>query len=221
MTSRVKRQCFIGLALIILASGAWAMVHFFSRQAHPDPPQVVFYGLVVDQDDHPVEGVEVVVRTSKYVSNPVMGGSTPGWSTGSTFRISSQADGRFKVAIPANDELLDIKSIRKSGYDWVYDLAWTLGPPHNENDNRQFQLAGYRTDASLPAVFPLHLSSSPKPAGKASRGGFQVGVGGRLVPSTLVPLNVPSAGPNAPQNSKEESDAIGIYLRTKRKTHSK
>jgi hypothetical protein len=110
--------------------------------------------------------------------------------------------------------------VKKDGYDWVIDWAWTLnGPPHNDGDNRRFILPGklasvgvYLPDPNRPAIFPLHRHGDPAPATQPSRGGSERTRDGKTVANEPTQPKVPSAGPNAPGTNDEVNKRIGEYV---------
>lgn len=226
----MKRKMIANLVILGLTVSATG-VFFAVAQTRPAPPTGLqnqprlFFGVVGDQDGQPLDDVEIKVWTAELVGNPhTPGGVVPDKQSERKFSVYSGANGGFMVQIPQPHNMLVIEDVKKEGYDWVFDWAWTLsGPPHNKHDNRQFTFPGrfwkcpyYKPDPANPAVFPLHAKADPKPAQTTSRGGFEVGCDDKETPNHPVVPNVPSAGKGAPQGQKEIEKAIGEYLKARR-----
>lgn len=71
--------------------------------------RIDFWGLVVDQDDKPLEGVEVLLESRMWAAGFSLGAKFP------QFRRTSGADGKFEL-IGAAGDVLDVKAIGKAGY---------------------------------------------------------------------------------------------------------
>ena len=196
-----------------------------NRPSIPRPENVqyppVFYGHVQDQDGRPIDGAEIALRVEELVPDPTARGHlAPSSRSVATFSAYTGVAGSFIITMTEGRNHLMIEAIRKPNYEWVTDLAWTLGPPHNKGDNRDFTLAGryikcdvYEPDNERPAIFPLHLKGSNKPVGSPSRGGFDVDCNGRQTVNEPTAPAVPSTGARAPRTSKEREETIGAYLR--------
>jgi len=180
----------------------------------------LFYGKVIDQDGNPVRDAEIVVQLSEMTDNAITAGShVPDRLPKNHFSVYSGVTGSFLITVPPPNYVIEIEAVKKDGYDWVIDLAWTLGvPPHNDGDNRLFMSPGafssapvYQPDSNRPAIFPLHRKGDPAPATQPSRGGSDRTREGKTVVNEPTELRVPSAGPNAPGTNDDISKRIGEY----------
>jgi hypothetical protein len=153
--------------------------------------------------------------------NPIIAGSVvPDRLPKNHFSVYSGVTGSFLITVPQPNHVIAIEAVKKEGFDWVIDWAWTLGvPPHNDGENRQFILPGklwsvpvYQPDPNRPAIFPLHRKGNPAPATQPSRGGSDRTRDGKTVANEPTELRVPSAGPNAPSTNDEISKRIGEYV---------
>lgn len=215
MRRAVKLACVVtgAIALMTLGYGVW------TKLASDDQDQRVFYGKVIDQEGTPVPDAEIVVQIAALVHNPVMvGGLIEDPFNRSRFRVRSNSAGEFLVPIPHRFEQLSIEAVTVPDHDWVIDWAWTLGPPHNKDDNRLFTFSSerFRHDVYLPqrdrpAVFPVHRKGSESPATRPSRGGAQVHWNGSVVENHPHSLRVPSAGLGAPVGEAATDRAIQDY----------
>jgi hypothetical protein len=190
--------------------------------AAPAPSQPhLFHGKVIDQSGNPVQGAEIVVQVSEMQPNPIIaGGLIPNRLPKNHFSVYSGVTGNFLVTLPPPNHVVEIQAVKKEGYDWVFDWAWSLGTPsHGDGDNRLFilpgrftPLASYQPDPNRPAVFPLHRKGDPSPATHPSRGGSDRNPEGVIVPNSPTPLRIPSAGPGAPTTNDAINARIAEYV---------
>lgn len=71
--------------------------------------RIDFWGLVVDQDDKPLEGVEVLLESRIWTVGFSIGAKFP------QFRRTSGSNGKFEL-VGASGDVLDVKAIGKAGY---------------------------------------------------------------------------------------------------------
>jgi hypothetical protein len=211
----------IAVAIVALGGGFYLLRERPpGRVAAPVSPPWTFYGMVEDQDGRPVDGARVVAQASELVNNPTMvGGLVEREETRQTVIAHSGPDGRFVIQVPERLYQLNIHAVEVAGHDWVIDLAWTLGPPHNAHDNRQFRVRGpyvkcpyYQPDPARPAIFPVHKSGAEKPAGTASRGGVDVQCQYPHIQNVRTGLSVPSSGPGAPKDNADLAAKLQAYV---------
>lgn len=228
-----KKQAYRGLhvseafttrklfAILLLAVGALAVYWRTSVDRRTDDGGGArrFYGLVIDQDGNPVPNTMIEATLSWWGDNPTGVGLAE--ATGDLVHVttSSVADGTFQIEVPVRFEQLTIDAVKRAGYDWVIDWAWTLTGPFAREDNRMFRFAGrnfrcdtYSPDRERPAVFPLHAKGSSQPATRPSRGGSDYRCDGKTIVNAPAALAVPSAGPGAPQGNAAINAAIREYI---------
>jgi hypothetical protein len=226
MTTHVRSR-FVLIIAALFAAGVF-VVGVGSCNRSPQAPPRLFYGRVIDQSGNPVPDAEIVVQLSQMQMNPIVpGGVVPDHLPQNQFSVRSDAAGSFVVTIPPPNHVVEIQSVKKDGYDWVIDWAWSLSvPPHNLGDNRQFILSGklwkvpaYQPDQNRPAIFPLHRKDDPSPATQPSRGGSDLTREGKTVLNQPHPLKIPSAGPGAPTTPAEIEARIGEYINKLNASH--
>jgi hypothetical protein len=201
---------------ILLWSGALAIagvavgLAFFGRDAEPT---LRFYGRVVDESGRPIAGAHV--DAAAFEIKPALANQDLQRVMASELPLAADTDdaGRFTLTAGNRRYELQIKSVSKAGYDWVFDQAWSLRRPGFERkDNRFYRFASpyastnvYSSDVDRPAIFPMHRKDSSLPASRPSRGGWEILAEGRAVENAPARLAVPSAGPSAP-TTPEETD---------------
>jgi hypothetical protein len=184
------------------------------------PARILFHGRVEDQDGKPLKGAELVVLTSRWIPNPqTPGGRALDKASEKQFSVFSGDSGTVLIIMPPGADYLRIDAVKKDGYDWVFDWVWTLPWPHNKNSNRSFSFDGnlarcptYNPDLNRPAIFPMHAIGNRQPVRQTSRGGSDNDSDGQVRRNEPMVVNVPSAGPDAPRTSEEESRALEQYL---------
>jgi hypothetical protein len=185
----------------LMAVAVVAHLAFFARDAEPT---IRFYGLVVDEQGRPVAGARVVAAAYNVKPALVTQELQRVMETEATQTVDTDEHGRFALAF--NDRYdLYIQSIKKPGYDWMFDWAWNLRRPGFERkENRFYRYANpyqttgvYVSDADRPAVFPMYRKGSNMPTTRPSRGGWEALPEGRSVANEPTRMSVPSAGPGA------------------------
>jgi hypothetical protein len=173
----------------------------------------MFQGKVIDQEGNPVDGAVIVGQISKLVpsrAGDAVGSVVPDRLPNHRFSTSSGHTGMFYVMMKSPNNDLEILDIKKDGYKWVIDWAWQLGPKYDEGNNTDFKWDGkywhcpvYQTVPDSPAIFPMHQIGNPKPATRPSRGGKDLLCNKKTRINHPMPLQIPSAGPAAPQTAEE------------------
>lgn len=211
-----------GLLLLLIGVSIWTYVN---RSRNMDDhsssqPLLKFQGKVIDQSRRPISGAEVVIQVSRMVNNPIIpGGTIADQLPKNRFSVYSGAQGMFYVMMQPPNHVLEILEIKKRGYQWVIDWAWTLGPPYNQGDNRLYKWAGklykcptYAIEADWPAIYPMQQIGNDSPATQPSRGGKDILCDHTERKNEPTPLHVPSAGANAPQTPEEIDLRLKQYL---------
>lgn len=183
---------------------------------------------MIDQDGQGVAKAEIVVRLTGFAPNPIMNGLVEDAANQARFSVFSNAVGDFLIQVPQRFEQLTVEAINVPDHEWAIDWAWTLGPPHNRNDNRVFKFAGkhFRCDVYLPqqdrpALFPVQRKGSTAPTTRPSRGGVDLRCDGSTVRNEPHALNVPSTGPSAPNGNDAVDAAIHDYLEQRNAAETK
>lgn len=182
------------------------------------PAPVFLYGHVQDQDGNPVADVEIDVRTVELSpENVTLDGVVAGKGAQTIWTTYTGKNGDFVVGLSNGQNWVEVRAVRKPGYDWVIDHAWTLSHTASAGDNRTFTFLGrfapfpiYSPDPNAPAIYPLHLKGSEKLPGDPSRGGSDINADGVRTRNAPRPARVPSAGPGAPQTPKEIADSLAV-----------
>lgn len=195
-----RNKLFLLLALMLVVGTAVALI-VTRRQPGPDR---MFYGLVVDENEMPVEGAKIKLGL--------------GWRDPKDARdipeFTTDKDGRFSVPLDAEVTLLMVTQVRKEGFDWVIDCVWNAGLTSKikiMTDNRRYQFATqgieYQPDPSSPAIFPL-IRHGAQARVKTSRGGSDKIYDGTVARYTPIEPMVPSAGLGAPKDEVEKQRMI-------------
>jgi hypothetical protein len=219
MTARHYRlpwTILVSIAAVGTSLVAWGILR--NRAATQTGRPQVFYGSVVDGNAIPIAETEIQVRITSWVPNPTYPGYMESNTKAKQFSVYTDVWGRFRVLMWPPDQILTIVNVQKSGYQWVFDWAWTLRPEDAKNDNRQFELPGpvrkgrlYFPNESRPAVFPLLRHGDSDFVALPSRGGSEAQNDGRIVANEPTAVIVPSCGPGAPKSQKEIEARLGEY----------
>lgn len=214
------RRAAIVCAIVVVGISAF-MAYRYAAQREEDRQSRLFYGIVIDQDGKPLQGVEVQVFLTGFTQNPVMMGIAPDSDNQTRFSVFTGPDGTFQVKVPQRYEQLSIEAVILQGYDWVFDWIWNGGGERfGAGDNRHYKFSGkyvrageYVPDPARPAIFPLHAKGNPSPATLPSRGGSDKRRDSlKWITNEPTPLAIPSAGPGAPQGHDEINRRISQYF---------
>jgi hypothetical protein len=124
----------------------WVCCGPYESMAQSEQSQTLCYGKVVDQDNVPVAQATVYlqVRSDSIVNNKGK----------SSIRVNSDADGLF--CIPMTNGVIDIKSIKKDGYDYISSEKAAVSLTNSENTK-----GVVATSAKNPVVFRILKKTPP------------------------------------------------------------
>jgi hypothetical protein len=211
---------------LVAAAGAVLLVARPQRTAGArDMPQIRFYGQVVDDAGSPV--ADATVHLSIWTVPRGEWSSAKGPSLDKVTKhaeLHTRSDGTFEL-VNARGYMVQVLDVRKPGYVWLVDLAWSL-PGEVHPDNRFFIYGGnpplYMPDAAKPAVLPLYRTGGNGGAAQRvdgggqvmpSRGGADRAADGHVTPNAPVRPRVPTTGPGAPPTAIEASKRLRALAR--------
>jgi hypothetical protein len=136
---------------------------------------IKFYGFVHDQEQRPIEGVEIVMLSSAY--NEDFSQVIAGWESAmlvqTEIRLKTDSDGMFSVE-DINGRGLDVQSVKKSGYrsgspSHSLTRNFNFGPntaePHNSSRTNPTKFEMWKIGDTEPLInteFRISLSMDPE-----------------------------------------------------------
>jgi hypothetical protein len=191
----------------------------------PNGTAHLFYGRVDDQNGNPVIGAAIAASSGELV---MLRGGSAGvvrrFETQQKYLTQSDAEGAFSIQVAPGHNDLSIDGVSKPGFEWLFDLAWTLNTPDKTSDNRYYHLRGglvecpyYEPDPSRPAIFPMHATGAGGSPRRPSRGGRDMGCDRKSTTNDRVDVAIPTTGPGAPRTSEEVDQRLQAWAKARLK----